>query len=284
MNSIAFHIASGDAFFSGSLLWLLAIAGQSLDRSWAKRLRIVVAIVGTVLISLSSTAIPLFSLIGFLVIGGVSIFVCSPNTPQKRFAFISWFAISLFIVGYELRFRFPESPQALAGNRLIVIGDSITAGMNEPEAEKWPSLLAAQHQLHVTVLARPGATVSRIMKAVQPFEHQPSLVVLEIGGNDVLQDGSHAKFSHALQLLLEEVSKGGHRLVMVELPLPPFYNRFAATQRSLAARFNVTLIPKRDFLAVLAAAGSTSDSLHLSQRGHQRMAKMVWKRICLAFD
>ncbi len=279
MNSIAFHIASGDAFFSGSLMWLLAIAGQLLDRSWVRRLRILAAIVGTVLISLSSTAIPLISVITFLVIGIISIFICSPNTPQKRLAFILWFVISLFIVGYELRFRFPSPPQTLAGNRLIVIGDSITAGMNEPEEEKWPSLIAAQHQLQVTVLARPGATVSSIMKVVEPFEHQPSLVVLEIGGNDVLQDGSHAKFSHALQLLLEEVSKGGHRLVMVELPLPPFYNRFAATQRSLAARFNVKLIPKRDFLSVLATAGSTSDSLHLSKLGHERMAKMIWKHI-----
>jgi acyl-CoA thioesterase-1 len=283
MNSIAFHIASGDAFFSGSLIWLLVIAGQSLERRWARRLSVLAAIVGTVLISLSSTAIPLISLAMFIVIGVVSIFICSPNTPQKRVAFIAWFAMGLIIVGYELRFRFPASPQSVVGNRLIIIGDSITAGMNEPEAEKWPSLLAEQHSLQVTVLARPGATASSIMKAVQPFEHQTSLIVLEIGGNDVLQDGSHAKFSNALHSLLREISKGGHRLAMVELPLPPFYNRFAATQRSLAKQFNVALIPKRDFLAVLAATGSTSDSLHLSQLGHQRMAKMIWNHIGPAF-
>ena len=284
MNPIAFHIASGDAFFSGSAFWFLAIVGQVFDSFWIKRLRRLAAILGTLLIALSSTPIPMIPLLLFLLVGVSSCLLCSPNTTQKCIAVTTWLMISLFIVGSELRYRFPWSVQEVSGNRLVIIGDSITAGMNEPEDEKWPSLLAAQHKIEVTVLARPGATVESIMKAVQPFEHQPSLVLLEIGGNDVLQNGSHAKFSRGLQSLLKEVSIGGHRLVMVELPLPPFYNRFAETQRLLAKQFNVTLIPKRDFLAVLAAEGSTSDSLHLSKLGHQRMAKMIWKHINPAFQ
>jgi hypothetical protein len=38
----------------------------------------------------------------------------------------------------------------------------------------------------------------------------------------------------------------------------------------------VALIPKRILLSVIEAADATVDSLHLTQRGHDRMAAVVW--------
>ena len=66
---------------------------------------------------------------------------------------------------------------------------------------------------------------------------------------------------------------------MLELPLPPLYNRFGAVQRRLARRFGVVLVPKRYFANVLAGDESTLDGLHLSHIGHAKMSRMIWSTV-----
>jgi acyl-CoA thioesterase-1 len=73
------------------------------------------------------------------------------------------------------------------------------------------------------------------------------------------------------------------QIVMFELPLPPFCNQYGRIQRTLAQRHQVKLIPKRIFLSIIAGDGSTLDSIHLSQTGHQKMADCVWGIIEPAF-
>ena len=40
-------------------------------------------------------------------------------------------------------------------------------------------------------------------------------------------------------------------------------------------KYNITLIPKYRFAAVFAGADSTVDGLHLANKGHRKMAKMI---------
>jgi lysophospholipase L1-like esterase len=51
----------------------------------------------------------------------------------------------------------------------------------------------------------------------------------------------------------------------------------------LAARYGVLLIPRRIFMGVITADGSTLDSIHLTREGHQRMAEVVWSLIQTAY-
>ena len=71
---------------------------------------------------------------------------------------------------------------------------------------------------------------------------------------------------------------------MFELPLPPFHNSFGRIQRDLAGKYNVKLIPKRVFMRILSGADKTLDSIHLTQSGHDLMAKTVWEIIGPAFQ
>jgi acyl-CoA thioesterase-1 len=54
-------------------------------------------------------------------------------------------------------------------------------------------------------------------------------------------------------------------------------NGWGVVQRRLAAKYGVTLIPKRVFVGVLTTGDATLDSVHLSQAGHQAMADRVWR-------
>jgi lysophospholipase L1-like esterase len=69
---------------------------------------------------------------------------------------------------------------------------------------------------------------------------------------------------------------GSHRIVaLVELPLPPFYNRYGMVQRALAKEHGVILIPKRFMADVMSTSGATVDGLHFSNSGHILFARAL---------
>ena len=106
-----------------------------------------------------------------------------------------------------------------------------------------------------------------------------SLVLAEIGGNDVLRANRPEAFEQGLDVLLAKLRGDGRIVIMLELPLPPFHNRYGDVQRRLAKRHGVLLVPKRVLMGVLTAHGATVDTIHLSARGHALMAETVWSII-----
>ena len=60
---------------------------------------------------------------------------------------------------------------------------------------------------------------------------------------------------------------------MLELPWAPFHDGFRRAQREIAQKHGVTLIPRKVFSWVLSGQESTVDGIHLSNRGHEKMAE-----------
>ncbi|MEZ6116930.1 MAG: SGNH/GDSL hydrolase family protein [Pirellulaceae bacterium] len=167
---------------------------------------------------------------------------------------------------------------------MTILGDSVTAGMGANDTSvRWPTLLLQDRQVLVNDLSEPGATVGSALQHSQLSEIPPGIVLFELGGNDILGSTTPENFAMQLEKLLVATSREDRQLVMFELPLPPFYNRFGQAQRRLAKKYGVTLVPKRVFLSILGEQNATLDSIHLSQAGHQRMADTVWNLVDPAF-
>lgn len=157
---------------------------------------------------------------------------------------------------------------------IYVIGDSISAGMGAGIIV-WPQVLAEQAMLRVVNLAQPGAKVRDGIRQAEQISEAPALVILEIGGNDLLGDTDASSFRADLDILVQELVGHGHSVLMMELPLFPFQNGYGEAQREIAAEYDVQLLPKRALTQVLGVPGSTSDGLHLSQVGHNAMAEVL---------
>jgi acyl-CoA thioesterase-1 len=101
------------------------------------------------------------------------------------------------------------------------------------------------------------------------------VVLIEIGGNDLLAGLPSSEFGRSLEAILSIVATPGRTVVMFELPLLPNVIQYGQIQRRLAANYGVWLIPKRYFVGVISGANATSDGLHLSETGTRRMAVRV---------
>jgi acyl-CoA thioesterase-1 len=145
-------------------------------------------------------------------------------------------------------------------------------------------LLAAQQRIDVRDLSQMGAKVRSARKQAERLGNEDGLVLLEIGGNDLLGATTPEEFEEGLEQLLQDVCRPGRTVVMIELPLTPFANRFGLSQRKLAQQHGVYLVPRRIFVSVLTAPGATLDGIHLSPAGHELMAETIWEQIREAYE
>jgi acyl-CoA thioesterase-1 len=280
LNWLVFHIVSGQAFFTG-IAMVIGAAFVSMCRSTAcsKRLTALFGAIGVLAIVTSSTAIPY----GYYGAAGAVMLVWMLAIGRRsgcRWAASGVIAVWIGAACAEAPYHFVPPLRPVSQRSITVIGDSISAGMGAGDkAETWPRILARTRQVEVDDISHPGETAASALKRVQQHRIRSPVVVLEIGGNDLLGATSAARFADDLDALLTHLSAPDRQIVMFELPLPPFYHEYGRVQRTAASKHKVVLVPKRVLLSILAGEGATLDTIHLTQAGHQAMADRVWQLV-----
>lgn len=285
-NALIYHVASGQSFFSGVALILTAVAtSYRPGRRVVASVRTIAAILGMILVAVSATPLPLTF---YLPAGAISLVWLvtegSSRAPRRRRQILRGAVVVVWFIGVACEapyHRMPAIPP-LGRPAVDVVGDSLGAGLGE--AEPWPDRLARRHSIVVRNRSIAGAGVAKALASEAGRVSDPdALVLIEIGGNDVLGGTTPNAFERDLDALLAVLRSGGRTVVMLELPLPPFANGYGAAQRRAARSHGVLLVPKRLLLGVLAADESTLDSVHLSTAGHDLMADAIWGVIHPAF-
>jgi len=285
---VIYFFGSGAAFFAGVGLVLAGVALVSFyRRGWSTAAANLCAFLGLALIALSATPLP-YWLYGLA--GAITLFwlVVERSRRKALLRCRKWIraataVVWLAAVAMEVPYHIAPTLPAGGRSRLYIFADSVAAGLGEPSKDTWPKLLAGSQSIDVRDHSQIGATVHVMLRKADELVLGDGVVLLEIGGNDVLGTTTASEFEQNLDALLVRVGGPGRIVVMFELPLPPFYNAFGMAQRRLAAKHQVFLIPKRIFVTVLTADDATLDSIHLSLSGHERMAETVWRLIEPAF-
>ena len=287
MLSIAIHFASGAAFFSGATCLLAGLLTLTYGRrKFARPAGRLLLLLGIFQVIMSATPLPkwAYGIWGLSCLLWIAA-VVPRKTDRARWRTLAVAACVGCTIGaaiWELRYQLP--PPTLNGHwtRLVVIGDSLSAEDFTEGGDPWPTLLARDHGIVVDNLAFSGAQAGSAETKISAAQLAGALVLLEIGGNDLLGHTSATDFDRHLERLLKKVCRPDNAVVMLELPLPPLYNRYGEIQRRLASAYHVYLIPKRDFAGVLAGDKATLDGLHLSSDGHKKMSAMIWRHLSSA--
>jgi len=165
-----------------------------------------------------------------------------------------------------------------AGSAVLVIGDSITAGYGVVPDEAWPANLARSTGWNVIAAGVSGdrSEGGRARLPALLDEHAPALVIIELGGNDMLRRVPDGDIVANLDAMIEAARGRGAKVVLMAVPRPnalgaltglapaPFY-------RELAQRRKVALIEKA-LPAVLSDSQLKLDPLHPTVQGHRVLA------------
>jgi len=280
MNPVALHLASGMSVFTGTGLLLLAVlVSPWCQNRWAKRGRTLLAWLGLLLILGSATPWPLWlELVGIAAFAWWFLVEEVDRVRRLSTSFLPRLAllgVGILLVSVEYPYILrPEIPSR-TGQPLYIIGDSISAGIGG-SSPPWPSILATKYGVPVTNLAVAGATVEDAKWQATKIKDARATILIEIGGNDLLNGLPAREFRRHLESLLASLQQPQRMLVMLELPLIPFFSGYGRAQRDLARQFHVHLIPKRYLTTILGSPGATEDGLHLSKTGALRMAETIY--------
>jgi acyl-CoA thioesterase-1 len=257
---LIYLIFSGQLFFGAVALLLGAMVAP-------KRLA---GVMGLLALPLAAVSGSLFAtilvLLGFLAwsVGGFG---------RRRDLSVIGAVIGILAAVTELPFHL-RGRQLEMPSRIFVIGDSLASG-GFGEGATWPLLL--QQNLRVPVLNLSLASSDTALALERQMTELPApldrreLVLIEIGGNDMLDGVPPAKFAAALDELLTLAGKG-RQVAMLEFPLLPGRWSYGAIQRQLAKKHRCKLIPKRMLAGVLTGRGNTFDGIHLTENGHRALA------------
>jgi lysophospholipase L1-like esterase len=281
MSRVALYFASGESLYLGAaLLLLVVVAPIFLKQTWMLRVRNVVAWVA---LAFMVMACPPFAIVVDVIFLAVFViwFITSNQSSASQTSMrlqrgsTLVLAVSLLILP-AIEFSHRRMPRITgnASDHLAVIGDSISSGI-DPQVEAWPLVLQQTCGVEVRNLARPGAQVNEGPLMASDLNEDDHLVLIEIGGNDLLTGVSSDEYGKALNALLSKVADPNRTVLMFELPLLPNKIAYGQIQRSLSAKYRVALIPKRYFAQVIGDADATTDGLHLSASGARRMAALV---------
>ncbi|MEZ5354517.1 MAG: arylesterase [Bryobacteraceae bacterium] len=170
--------------------------------------------------------------------------------------------------------------------KIVTFGDSITEGYGVPLKDAYPARLAdalASRGIRANIVNAgvSGDTSGNALDRLpQVIALAPSLVILEIGGNDGLRGLPTAATRRNIDLILGGLGKAGIRVVLVGMTLPANYGKvfvrqFEQIYEELAASHKVRL-------ASLATAGIANapgmmqrDGIHPTALGHRRLAEFL---------
>lgn len=284
MNPIVAHLISGQVLFTAlpAMALLILLKENSSHRSW-KRLFTVLAC-NCCLLGISTAAYPWWLLGTLLVAVGIwSVHLWIVVSDKARRVIISCpIMLTAIIVAIEAGWAMRTAVPPITERSLVVFGDSLSAGLGEKEGTPWPEQLQDRNHVPVKNLSKAGATTADGLKEIFQTDHFLGLVVIELGGNDLLGGVELADFKKNLHGILAHLREHNRTVAMIELPLLPGKNAWGVVQRQLARQYHCSLIPKRLLVDVLASPGATVDTLHLSQSGHQRLADQIWSVIAPA--
>jgi acyl-CoA thioesterase-1 len=283
MNPLALYFASGESLYAGGLLLLAAIGASFLQlNKWLRRLVSLSVWTALALMLMACPPYALWVYVAFaaMVVAWLVAAAGSKRTPARRathgLTSIALAISTIALCAAEYRHRFLSPIPMSRPDHLTIIGDSITAGLGD-ERSRWPVLFEKESGIPFKDLSRAGDQVAEANLAANRLTEDDTLLLIEIGGNDLIAGVPTAEFERQLRTLLVACCRPGRTVVMFELPLLPHRIGYGIAQRRLAAEFGVPLIPKRLFADVLRAG--TSDGLHLSPTGAQSMAALV--KTCL---
>ena len=137
----------------------------------------------------------------------------------------------------------------------MVFGDSLSSGYGLPQNAGWVSLLKKrlqQQQLDYEVVntSISGETtrggLSRITQSLAA--HRPSIVILELGGNDGLRGQSLEATRDNLEGIIKACQLHGAKVLLIGMRLPPNYGTtytqtFHSMYTELARRYRIPLTP-----------------------------------------
>lgn len=160
------------------------------------------------------------------------------------------------------------------GKTIVCLGDSITAGVGSGPGEAYPELLAARLGAEVINAGVSGDTAEQGLARVDDvLAQEPWMVIVELGGNDILRQVPPERTEAALRQILDRLvsARVVPVLVAVDAPLGASYQGIYGR---LADEYKAPLVD--DAIGdILRDRSLKADMIHPNAEGQKVLAAAI---------
>ena len=184
-----------------------------------------------------------------------------------------------------------SSKKPAAQPRIVVLGDSLSAEYGLVRGSGWVALLEKRLSAEKITASVINASISgdttsggRARLGALPKQHRPTVLVIELGGNDALRGLPLKNTQDNLSAMAQAAQKAGAKVLLLGMQVPPNYGRqyaeqFAQLFVSVAQKNKTALVPfllkgvadRQD-----ATAWFQADGIHPLAKAHPQMLDNVW--------
>lgn len=170
----------------------------------------------------------------------------------------------------------PSLQPLQSGAVILALGDSLTTGTGVAPGHAYPAVLAA---LTGYTVINAGVAGEETAAAVQRLpallrKHQPELVIVIHGGNDLLRQRDRESIRSNLANMIQNIQASGADTLLVSVPAPGLLPRPAGLYTSLAQEYQLPLVEKA-LSDLLVNPETKSDLIHLNEAGYRRLAEAI---------
>lgn len=174
-----------------------------------------------------------------------------------------------------------ESPLP-SGATVLALGDSLTAPHGVQAQEAWPTLLGQKTGWTVINGGVSGNTTAQALERLPALldEHQPQLVLVSLGGNDMLRKQPQSQTVANLERMIDMSRAKGAKVVLLATPRPSlagavFNSLSAADFYADVAKDKKVPLVKDALPDVLSDTALKGDQLHPNAAGHALLGEKI---------
>ncbi|PTU32076.1 arylesterase [Stenotrophobium rhamnosiphilum] len=173
--------------------------------------------------------------------------------------------------------KVPQLPRLASDATVLAFGDSLTYGTGAKTEEAYPARLAQITGLNIINAGIPGETSAEGLARLSSVldETEPDLVILCLGGNDMLRKLDLMKMQSNLSQMIREIQGRKIALILLATPRPSILNLKSDPVYAALAKENKLPIENEIFAEVIADSNTNSDHIHPNARGYQKVAEAI---------
>ena len=184
--------------------------------------------------------------------------------------------------------------QAAGADTVLVVGDSLSAEYGLKRGTGWVPLLEKQLAVEKKVAKVINASISgdttsggRSRLGALMAKHKPTIVVIELGGNDALRGLPLDMTEKNLLEMTQAAKKAGAKVLLLGMQVPPNYGgaygaTFSGLFSKVAKSEKVALMPffLKGVADVPDVAGQfQADRIHPNEQAQPKMLANVWPEL-----
>jgi acyl-CoA thioesterase-1 len=196
----------------------------------------------------------------------------------------------LLLLSFTWSFTWPALSSA-SSPKLLVVGDSLSAGYGVTTELRWVTLLTQRLEKHCGSFNVVNASISgdtseggvnRLPALLS--DHQPDIVIIELGGNDGLRGIAIETMQRNLQRMVAIAKKAGASVLLLGVKLPSnygedFVNAFHQVYYDVAGAESVPLVPFFLQGVALNKQLMQGDGIHPNDKAQPILLDNVWSAL-----